>query len=81
MGKVLGSIFGGAPKVQGPSEAALKAQADQTKRLADQEAKTKKDAAANRAVIGARSGRGQGITLNPSTGEQGVVAAKLGGGN
>lgn len=80
----LASIFGGAAKVpqqRGPSPAALAAQTAQTRRLEVQEAKEKKQARATRAVIGARSGRGQGVTLNPITGERGVIAGgKLGGG-
>lgn len=84
MGKALASVFGGAPKQpvqQGPSESALKAQADQQKRIEEKEAKEARTAKANRAVIAARSGRGQGITLNPVTGERGVVSGgKLGGG-
>jgi hypothetical protein len=81
MGDRLASIFGGAPRAQGPSEAALKAQSDQAARLKAQEAKTAKQAKATRAVIAARSGRGQGVTLNPITGERGVTGpGKLGGG-
>lgn len=81
MGDALAGIFGGAPKVQGPSEAALKAQAEQTARITAQEVKEKKQASATRAVIAARSGRGQGVTLNPVTGERGVISGgKLGGG-
>ena len=80
MGKILASIFGGAPKPQGPSAAALAAQKAQSDRLAEQEASEKKKLSATKAVIAARSGRGQGVTLNPITGERGVVA-KLGGSN
>ena len=82
MGKIIGSILGiKPPKPQGPSAAALAAQQAQADRLAESEAKEKKSAAATRAVIAARSGRGQGVTLNPITGERGVVAGgKLGGG-
>ncbi len=82
MGEVIASIFGTKKaKPQGPSPAALEAQVAQRRRLEEQEAKEKRQARATRAVIAARSGRGQGVTLNPLTGERGVIAAgKLGGG-
>ncbi len=81
MSSVIASIFGTKKaKPQGPSQAALAAQAAQERQLEEQEAKEKRKARATRAVIGARSGRGQGVTLNPRTGERGVIAAgKLGG--
>lgn len=50
----------------------LAAQQAQEDRLKKQEEETTKRTNANRALIAARSGRGAGITLNPSTGERGV---------
>lgn len=81
MGKILGAVLGAKPpKPQGPSASALAAQKAQTENIAKREAAEQKKAAATRAVIGARSGRGQGVTLNPVTGERGVISAgKLGG--
>lgn len=80
MGKIAKALGISPPKPQGPSAAAVAAQKAQTERLAKQEATSAKKAKATRAVIGARSGRGQGVTLNPVTGERGVLpAAKLGG--
>ncbi len=91
MVSVLGSIFGSPdPKPQapspapppGPSPEAEAAQAKETKLLDEKEAKKKREARSSRAVIAARSGRGQGITLNPITGERGVIGGgKLGGGS
>lgn len=78
MGDVIGKIFGGAPKATGPSQASLDAQQAQTDKIAKQEAAQSKKLSATKAVLAARSGSGQGITLNPSTGEAGVNS-KLGG--
>ena len=78
--KAIGKILGtSAPKPQGPSAEAIAAQKAQADRLAEQEAKTAKEGKATRALIAARSGRGQGVTLNPLTGERGVIDTKLGG--
>lgn len=71
--KTIGAIFGGGgAKPQGPDPAMLAAQQAQEDRLKKQEEETTKRTNANRALIAARSGRGAGITLNPSTGERGV---------
>lgn len=90
MVETIASFFGAKPKKPkapakptGPSPAQLKiqaAQAEETKRLDIIEAKEKKKARSFRAVIGARAGRGQGVTLNPRTGERGVIpGGQLGG--
>lgn len=77
----IGKIFGiKPPKAQGPDPELLAAQRKQQERLDKQEADQKKTDKANKAVIAARSGRGQGVTLQASTGERGV-SGKLGGEN
>lgn len=76
------SLFGGPPKpkVQGPDPELLAAQKRQSKRLERQEVAAEKRERSTRAVIAARGKRGQGVTLNPATGERGVVGGgKLGG--
>lgn len=74
------SLFGGPPKPKGPDPELLAAQKRQTDRLDRQEAATQKKERSTRAVIAARGKRGQGVTLNPATGERGVVGGgKLGG--
>ena len=86
MTSVIAGIFGGSPK--GPSAAQLKREQESADRLklqdeqiAAQTAKEAKKLQATKQVIAASSGSGQGITLNPATGEQGVAkVAKLGGG-
>lgn len=71
IGKLLG--------IKPPQAPDMSAQKKQEERLAKQEADLAKEKKANRAVIAGRSGRGQGVTLNPNTGERGVTSAKLGG--
>ena len=71
MGQALAGLFGGA-KAQGPSKAALDAQARQTKLITERETREKKELEGRERVAAARSGRGQGITLFKKTGERGV---------
>ncbi|MDD9904800.1 MAG: hypothetical protein OXT06_14615 [Rhodospirillaceae bacterium] len=78
MGGIVKAIFSGPPKPKGPDPSLLKAQQDQEARIAKREEEQAKKDRSTRAVIAARSGRGQGVTLNASTGETGI-SDKLGG--
>ena len=71
MGGLVSAIFKGPPDPPDNS-AMLEAQRRQEEKLAAQEKKAQDAEDSRKRVIAARSGRGQGVTLFPETGEGGV---------